>query len=82
MPNKKLPQKLAKKLQKITNLAQSNPQPFNHGIAAFTSIGGNYGKTINPFENFTQSHREFRDGFKTQRKLALHQFTAVPAQQA
>lgn len=72
--NKKLPQKLAAKAARVTQLQAENPHTRAHslGRSAYQLIGGSYGITINPFAVTTfheANHKEFRLGFNYERKL-------------
>ncbi len=73
--NKNLPKKLAAKAVRVQAIIADSPgiNPFGIGVKAAKLLKGSYGKTINPYSTDKLgriSHAEFRDGFKSTRKLA------------
>lgn len=54
MPNKKLLEKQALKLNEVRMIQEDHPKisAYTLGAMAFTTIGGSYGKLFNPFPEF------------------------------
>lgn len=69
--NKNLPKKLAVKAAKVSTIKAEQPalNAFALGGESYKRLKGSYGVTLNPFTEFSRSHAEFRDGFKSTRKL-------------